>query len=251
MTSLPSSVSPWIVPFKGRNPTGQTGLNFLWKTGNVYVMDNHRAAAWCWAQHVRQGENHGLYHIDRHPDVFESDLRSCVAAVPNGVTMGIDQYLALTYSPPAGSGVRAPIKVFRWDNYLPIHLDLNGLAVSPLIFATHRDGDMPAQHPYAEVEPWDLLICFEDDIRQQDKPWIVNVDIDYFFCTEEDTCVRFLADDYVDRLAEAIARMNADGKLAVVTIALTATDGLTDGWPQAEAIAERMCATMGLTFKLL
>jgi len=229
MTSLPSSVSPWIVPFKGRNPTGQTGLNFLWKTGNVYVMDNHRAAAWCWAQHVRQGENHGLYHIDRHPDVFESDLRSCVAAVPNGVTMGIDQYLALTYSPPAGSGVRAPIKVFRWDNYLPIHLDLNGLAVSPLIFATHR----------------------EDDIRQQDKPWIVNVDIDYFFCTEEDTCVRFLADDYVDRLAEAIARLNADGKLAVVTIALTATDGLTDGWPQAEAIAERMCATMGLTFKLL
>ena len=63
--------------------------------------------------------------------------------------------------------------------------------------------------------------------------------------------MRFLADDYVDRLAEAIARLNADGKLAVVTIALTATDGLTDGWPQAEAIAERMCATMGLTFKLL
>lgn len=25
-------------------------LVFLWKTNNVYVMDNHLAAAWCWMQ---------------------------------------------------------------------------------------------------------------------------------------------------------------------------------------------------------
>ena len=27
-------------------------LVFLWKTNNVYVMDNHLAAAWCWMQGI-------------------------------------------------------------------------------------------------------------------------------------------------------------------------------------------------------
>jgi len=251
MTNASASSPPtWLVPFVGRNATGPTGLNFLWKAGNVYVMDNHRAAGWCWAQEVAQGVDHGVYHIDRHTDALESDLHHCLARIANGINMGINQYLDLTYPPAPGSGSTLPIKVFRWDNYLPIHLSLNGPAVSPLIFATHRDGDFPKHHPYAEVEPWDLINFIDYDIRQHDKPWIVNVDIDYFFCTQDDDCVRFLHDDYVDRLAAVIAQLNADGKLAVVTIALTATDGLTDGWTQAEAIAERMCAAMGLTFKL-
>ncbi|WP_197422399.1 hypothetical protein, partial [Blastomonas sp. CCH5-E3] len=40
----------WIVPFKGRNNTGVYNQNFVWNDGHLYVMDNHRAAAWCWAQ---------------------------------------------------------------------------------------------------------------------------------------------------------------------------------------------------------
>ena len=42
----------WLVPFKGRNTSGIYEQNFLWRDGAVYVMDNHRAALWCWIQHL-------------------------------------------------------------------------------------------------------------------------------------------------------------------------------------------------------
>ena len=66
----------WIVPFKGRNDTGVYNQNFVWSDGHVYVMDNHRAAAWCWAQHVDPATSHALVHIDRHNDTLQSQLGS-------------------------------------------------------------------------------------------------------------------------------------------------------------------------------
>ena len=33
-----------------KQQSGFDNLVFLWKTNNVYVMDNHLAAAWCWMQ---------------------------------------------------------------------------------------------------------------------------------------------------------------------------------------------------------
>ena len=56
----------WLVPFKGRNASGVYNRNFPWRSGTVYVMDNHRAAMWCWLQHVDPGQAHSLFHMDRH-----------------------------------------------------------------------------------------------------------------------------------------------------------------------------------------
>lgn len=48
----PATSGEWLVPFKGRCYSGHYEQNFLWRHGNVYVMDNHRTALWCWLQHV-------------------------------------------------------------------------------------------------------------------------------------------------------------------------------------------------------
>lgn len=42
----------WHVPFKGRHDSLATRQNFLWQYGNVYVMDNRRAALWCWLREI-------------------------------------------------------------------------------------------------------------------------------------------------------------------------------------------------------
>ncbi len=42
----------FLIPLVERGKTGWFQQNFLWKAGNVYVMDNHRSAAWCWAREV-------------------------------------------------------------------------------------------------------------------------------------------------------------------------------------------------------
>lgn len=247
MSTTPSPT--WIVPFKGRNSTGPTDLNFLWKSGNVYVMDNHRAAGWCWAQEITAGVKHGLFHIDRHPDAFENDLKQCVDSLPQGVPGNIDDYLTVSWVPTTGPS-RDPIFVFRWDTYLPIHLALNPGRVSPVFFATHREEQLPTAVTVTEIETGELLRAVEDEVEAHPIPWIMNVDLDYFFRTDGDNCVRFLGDDYLDRLSEAINRLNQAGKLTIITIALTATEGLTNGWPEVEAMAERMCAILGHTFKI-
>ena len=42
----------FILRFKGRRVSETYEQNFLWKFYSAYIMDNHRAALWCWLQHI-------------------------------------------------------------------------------------------------------------------------------------------------------------------------------------------------------
>jgi hypothetical protein len=108
----------WLVPFKGRNASEVYYQNFLWRYGSVYVMDNHRAAMWCWLQHVDPGQPHSLFHMDQHYDCLPSPewLESCPEDLRG---LSIDEYLKFDYAPnDSNYGERASL--FRWDNYLSI-----------------------------------------------------------------------------------------------------------------------------------
>jgi hypothetical protein len=58
----------WIIPFKGRNASGPTEVNFLYQMENVFFMDNHRTASWCWENSISECSNIALIHIDAHYD---------------------------------------------------------------------------------------------------------------------------------------------------------------------------------------
>lgn len=244
------AVPTWPLPFAGRNSTGVYGQNFVWKSGNIYVMDNHRAAAWCWAQEFRSGEAHGLLHIDRHTDANTAQLQEWLAALPNGLPSSINDYLTAAYKPNGPDPNADPISIIRWDNYLPIYLATHGSAVNDVIFATHDEGDRRLRTTPTEWAPWQVLEELEYQLNRSEVPWVANLDLDYFFCTENEQALQFLSDDYVDRLAAALARLNRVGKLRVITIALTATDELTGGWGEPERLAERVCSALGQPFKL-
>lgn len=240
----------WIVPFAGRNRTGVYRQNFLWRSGNLFVMDNHRAAAWCWSQCVDAQEDHGLIHIDRHNDTLQSQLETWLSLLPAGIPQTIEEYLSMSQDLDIAG--KAP--VFRWDNYLSIYLALAGQRVTDCYFATHGEGDRPNHPAVIDLTPAELPERLSGDIARQGCPFILNLDLDYFFgpdaTTHGDRALRILDDSYFDRVGEGIAALDRAGKLRVITIALTATDDLTDGWGPAEALATRICAGLGHRFAL-
>ena len=107
----------WIIPFEGRNYSGTYKQNFLFKKDNLYIMDNHRAALWCWMQHLNDKQEINLFHIDCHCDTLYSRMDEWLKIYPNVKKQTIEEYLQFSYDI---DGVYCHL--FRWDNYLSIFL---------------------------------------------------------------------------------------------------------------------------------
>jgi hypothetical protein len=178
----------FLVPFKGRNLSGYFEQNFLWRQDSIYVMDNHRAALWCWLQHLKPDTPHSLFHIDRHYDTLKPDR--WLPHLPSSWTMSIDQYLNYSYEDDESDEL-----FFRFDNYLSIYFDQFGRHLKSVQLATHHDGESPDNQNYDDIAPWELPFCILDS---EQAPWIMNIDLDYFFCDDSDDGLQpFMSDKYI------------------------------------------------------
>jgi len=234
----------WPLAFKGRGQAGTYGQNFVWKHRNVYVMDNHRAALWCWLQEVDLERPHSLFHIDRHSDALSSRLDEWLQNLPPW-SATLEDYLSHSYTSDCGS-----LPVIRWDNYLSIYLAEFGENIDKFQFSTHGDGDDP-QHPHVlKPKVWDLPANMEYWLDQSDSPWIMNIDIDYFFWGCMDESGRMLADDYLDTAFSPVRRAIENGAIAVTTVCLTPDLPYTPGWTDSERVAEKLLSVLGFDFRL-
>lgn len=239
----------WIVPFKGRRSSGATYQNFLWRHGSVYVMDNHRAAAWCWFQHLDPTKAHSLFHIDRHYDCLGSQLQTWLTHIPKSFPqITIDEYLALEYDLGGGTG---KYPVISWGNYLSIYLEMYGHAIGSCRFATHDDGDKPNHKSALHVQLWEIPQNL-DYWLSESKPWIVNIDLDYFFWHEDDEKGPgiMITDEYLKVVFGILRQKIHDGTVAVTTIALTPDSAFTGPWAQSERLAGRALEYLGIDFRL-
>ena len=166
----------WPLQFKGRNSSGTYNQNFVWKSGTVYVMDNHRAALWCWLQELDLQTEHSILHIDRHNDTLQSQLTEWMASLPPW-DCTLEEYLEKM----CPSQIANDYPLFRWDNYLSIYLEEFGGNISQCIFATHGEGDEPNYNSVLKPDIWELPAGINYWIEEKDTPWIVNLDLDYFF----------------------------------------------------------------------
>jgi hypothetical protein len=235
----------WLVPFKGRNHSGSVIQNFLWREGNVWIMDNHRAAMWCWLQDVPHCTPVRLLHIDEHYDTLYSRMGEWLAALPALSNLTIEKYLALEYQTEFG-----PVPLVRWDTYLSIFLERYGGQVREAIFATQGVGDKPRFSNATYPPPNELPENIAYWLAQGEEQWIVNIDLDYFFCNQNGTRKRMYSNDYINAIFVAIRDARAAGRVASLTICLTPDEGYTGGWPQAEALCAEACEILGVTFSL-
>jgi hypothetical protein len=219
-----------ILPYRGRNHSEHWNQNLLWVQGKTYVMDNHRAAAWCWSQHLGSNQQFSLFHIDRHYDLLQSRLDDWCAVTPAMEMLSIKDYLNIKYN-PEGMG---EIPAIGWDTYFPIFIKQRERSLQLAYFLTHCEGDKP-WFPSCEKNFWhandNLAYWLEDG-----APWIVNVDMDYFFSKQsEKRYLQIFSDGFSEQLGVELSQADQAGRGNCITLAISPE--MCGGWdPELNAL---------------
>jgi hypothetical protein len=238
----------WLLPFAGRNGSEAWDINFVWKKDNIYIMDNHRAALWCWLQEISPLDKYMLLHIDRHYDTANDAGHLPSLKLEHLFSITLEQYLSISY-PSSPPGEKYPL--FRDDNYMWPLFPVDGSPITEFIFATHNDESPPDFEGWHEIAPCALLkLCSE--FKYSEHEWIVNIDLDYFFHDffrqNEPIYIRLFSDQYIERVFSSIRYHYQQGKIAVLTIALSPE--FCGGWNNAEQICSMVCEIMDIPFNL-
>jgi len=248
-----SSHKDWLYEFdfKGRNPSGWYNQNFVARNGNIFVMDNHRAALWCWLQKLDKNKKYNLFHIDQHEDC--ADIPRCVEdAVTEDVRfLSLERYLAKVCDYGNGNWLPA----LKADNFLSFFVK-NYPSQLNWLLTTGRVGNPARWKDKQIISITDLpshikfYMCDHQTNDNTNCEWIVDIDLDYFFYQHAGTKehLALLAPDYIQHLFSEIAKVHSAGRIRVLTIALS--PGWCGGWANAERLCEMLCNTLGVPFAL-
>ena len=186
----------------------------LWQNDKVYVMDNHRDAAWCWLQQCKKDEQYNFMHIDQHYDLLDCYYSEALDAINNNPNMSYDEFASLVREE------KCEYKLFRWDNYIRIMHELRPNWFNTNLFITQGyGGDANSEgwgHEKMEIQetsPLYLLFAIKQNIidkwsgdlksENENLKWIVNFDLDVFFCHEYDH-VKIFSDSYIRKVARQL-----------------------------------------------
>lgn len=229
---------PFIIPFEGRNSSGAYNVNFLYRDKNVFVMDNHRLAMWCWLQYFNSNsDSFNLFHLDRHTDCLSSHLANWVAQSLSPLhveSMSISDYVSKIDS-------QSKVPLYRWDNYLSIFLEIYKNKIGLCRFATYQ-GDKPNHSPVYSCAPWEIPDNL--DFYMRSGAWICNVDLDYFFHALDDDHVLMYSVEYIGEVFKKIDMLLQGKNISVLTVCFSPE--CCGGWSNAErvwAIAEKHLKT--------
>jgi hypothetical protein len=203
-------------------------LNFLWKSdaAQIYVMDNHLAAAWCWMKSCSAYDCYNFLHIDQHKDTttFGSYESYSHLSDPN---LSLDDYTKLVSPNSNGSG-----PTFRWDNYIHHSNALFPNWFNTCYFATHRDINIDILQSETMMKvtesiwPYTMISRIDELMDESKNKWIVNLDLDYFFDSDKN---RYNSDDYIRRVSKILLAHSK--QIQVLTIALSPE--CCGGWRKA------------------
>lgn len=220
-----------LIGFKGKNCSGRINQNLLYKYGKVYIMDNHRAALWCWLQHCNKNKKYNLIHIDKHTDTLQSRLEEWLAVFTNVEDMTIDEYLNRSYRMADGNNY----PIFQYDNYLSIFFKQYDYLINDVFMFTHGEGDNPNFNcALYEQDVLDFSYYREifTPIFNSKLDCILNIDLDYFYDDgyEENESFLCIKKGYIKDFFSLVKEYADSGKIAVITISLSPE--FTNGWDE-------------------
>ena len=236
----------WLIPFQGRNKSSWHEVNFVCRHEDVYVMDNHRVALWCWLQHLGPEERHHIVHIDQHYDmgaVGEDVLDGDPGRIRNAT---LADYLELPHSS------RVPeIKAFDWGNYLSGHFMLSRPLVTGVTMSTWQVGSEWREPTPAIVEVPPAGLPQGLEAPGTGERLIINIDVDINHrpdptLTQES--MRALDDEHLHRIGQWVAERRGEGVVAATTIALSPE--CAGGWSSGEASVAALLEGMGMNWAL-
>jgi len=225
----------------------------VWKEGKVFVMDNHKSAAWCWLNQCKDDEMYNFMHIDRHYDMGDYYKDEDLEPVRNNPHMSYEALMDLKRSD-------GEYKTLRWDNYIRYIYELRQDWFKTNLFITQKNGDICDgwnRKKMNLIEKDELfLISWLDQYLIEDTQylydmvegsnelkWIVNIDLDFFFYHYGDNIhVQLFSDDYIREVARLLQKsMN---KIQVLTIAISPDcicgNGMKEKWDNGFRVLEIM-----------
>jgi hypothetical protein len=221
-------MATYLIPLNSRGESISSKDNVLWNKDNVYIMDNHRLALWCWFQKMQKDQRYNLFHIDAHPDMSESALRDFNHDL---WSMSLKEYREAWQA-----DINMPL--FRWDNYIEVFLRKYPSMVGKTVSATHHLGS--SKELSEEIKAYDLVKymngLFSGEKFVNDLPWIVNLDLDYFYSAAPEK-IELFSGEFVDQLARAIELGLKNGMIGVLTISLSPE--CCGSWEKAEVMLSR------------
>jgi hypothetical protein len=213
------------IPLTKRGLSTSSNDNVLVSLDNIYIMDNHRLALWCWFQEIEKDVRYNLLHIDAHPDLSESALPYFHHDL---WSMDLSSYRETWQN-----DINEPL--FRWDNYIEVFLQKYPHQVAQTFSATHQLGSQKKLSN--DIKPFDLLkfttSVFTEKNYINESPWVVNLDLDYFFSAAPEKCELF-SDEYVAQLSRAIECGLNNKMIKVLTISLSPE--CCGSWEKAEKL---------------
>lgn len=282
----------WIIPFRGRGRSGAYGVNFLWQRGNVYVMDNHRLALWCWLREMDLNRKCNFIHIDRHFDARPTGREDYSGFARRLRGMEVSEYL--NYQSDRN------LPLISWDTYVDFFITHWGHLVDDWYFVTQSDGAPPkipapaagtleltsedmelladlarrAGQPqpsreaatavvrevqegtggqpvtgWRDVGFWEVLENLDYWLSLGGRQGIVNIDLDYFFISDqENEHLLAFSERYITRFFEELGRAFRDGRIGVLTLALSPET--CGGWQNAEEVFWIFLRCLELNFSL-
>lgn len=218
-------MSKFLIPFLSRGDSASSQDNVLWNEGPVYVMDNHRLALWCWFQKIDKTKRYNLIHIDAHPDMSESALKYFKHDLWN---ISLEEYREAWQK-----DINMPL--FRWDNYIEVFLRKYPKLVGKTVSATHHLGS--SKELSEEIRAYDLVkylnAVFSGERYVNELPWIVNLDLDYFFSAAPEK-IQLFGDEFIQEVNKAIRLGLENGMIEVLTISLSPE--CCGSWEKAESM---------------
>ncbi len=199
---------------------------FVWNDKNIYVMDNHRAALWCWLNRLNKipSTNLKVLHIDNHPDMSPAGLHCACANNVEFSTLSLKEYLNLKHNPKEKHfHGEVNEQVFSYQNFLrffiqkyPNIIDSSDVYITqyhwetkPIIdpkfkrnlskYIKDIDRSTDCSQSTARLYKTDLIKLFEKD---QNSKWIVDLDFDYFYNEETNRLNIKLAKEVIQHIKE-------------------------------------------------
>ena len=178
--------SKWLIDFKGRNDSSSVNVNFLWNNSNVYIMDNHRCALWCWMQHIKGVDSLDLIHIDAHTDM-DSEAPSEIDNFPNLEILTLSEYLQASWRP---EHLDEDTPLFTYGDFLGFFLEVYKSKVNTYRFVkrSYRTQEINKEDDsLVFIDLWEMQFKWGSEgglsnlFENNTKRWICDVDLDFFF----------------------------------------------------------------------
>lgn len=200
----------WIehLPLKAKSQSGPENCSFLTQKNNIYIMDNHRLALWCWKHFLGEKNNKfNFFHLDAHEDA-KADLSPAVWEEIN--FLSLQEYMDL-------NSKEGNYKKIRWDNYLPVYIHPDQKQIRKSVFATHSVGINGFAH--CRISPYGLISDFPKLFVDELK-WIINLDLDYFYPKEIKAAPLF-STEFIKSFFRALKHQYDEGDIELITVALS------------------------------